>query len=107
MVLESAYQTRIIKLIKRVFPGAVVLKLDTSYRQGIPDLLILYGRRWAALEVKRSEKADEQPNQRYYQQMLDDMSFCAFIYPENEEEVIRDLQYAFRSTKRTRVSQSE
>jgi hypothetical protein len=47
------------------------------------------------LEVKASADAPEQPNQEYYVNSLDAMSFAAFIYPENEEEVLDDLQSAF------------
>jgi hypothetical protein len=100
---ESHYQARLIRRLKRVLPGCVVLKLDSGYLQGSPDLLILHGRDWAMLEVKASASEREQPNQRYYQQKYDEMSFCAFIYPENEEDVIRDLQQTFRVSRRSRV----
>jgi hypothetical protein len=103
-MLERTYQAQLKARIETLFPGCVVLKLDTADRQGIPDLLVLYRRRWATLEVKRSANAPEQPNQAYYQQLLDRMSYSAFIYPENEEEVLNDLQQAFRITKRTRIS---
>lgn len=96
-MLESTYQARLIKKLRRLFPGCVVLKNDTEYLQGIPDLLILWGRCWAALEVKPRANAPHQPNQDYYVDYLDDMSFAAFIYPENEEDVLSDLQSAFRS----------
>lgn len=91
-MLESEYQARLVKLLRRMFPGCLILKNDTNYLQGIPDLLILYGSRWAMLEVKAHREAPEQPNQQYYVDMLDGMSFCAFIYPEIEEEVLHDLQ---------------
>lgn len=78
-----------------MFPGCVILKNDSGYQQGFPDLTILFGDRWAVLEVKPSEKAKEQPNQRYHVEMLSAMSFAAFIYPENEEAVLDALQQAF------------
>jgi len=72
-----------------------VLKNNPKDIQGIPDLLILFGTRWAMLEVKMMASANVQPNQEYYVQLFDDMSFSAFIYPSNEEEVLNDLQHAF------------
>jgi hypothetical protein len=102
---ENQYQARLIKKIERMFPGCFVSKIET-YRQGIPDLLILWHKKWAVLEVKMSEDAVEQPNQRHYVERFDGMSFAAFIYPENEEEVLDALQQAFESPRRTRVSQS-
>lgn len=96
-MLESTYQSRLIKKLKRRFPGCLVLKNDTDYMQGIPDLLVLYRRRWAMLEVKASEDSEQQPNQDYYVDLLDDMSFAAFIFPENEEDVLSGLQQAFRA----------
>lgn len=94
-MLESKYQAGLIIRIRKRFPGCVILKLDTSYMQGVPDLLVLYGKAWAVLEVKTSVDSPEQPNQRYYVQQMDEMSFGAFIYPENEEEVLDALQQAF------------
>ncbi len=99
MMRESAYQSLLIKYLRVLFPGCLILKNDTDYIQGIPDLLVLYKNKWAMLEVKSSGRAPEQPNQDYYIELLDNMSFAAFIYPENEEEVLYELQKAFR-TKR-------
>lgn len=94
---ESQFQRELIKEIKETFPGCVVLKNDPNYIQGMPDLTILHGDRWAVLEVKRDKGARHQPNQDYYVGMLDDMSFSSFVYPENKEEVLHGLQQAFRS----------
>lgn len=79
-----------------MFPGCIVLKNDPNYLQGIPDLLILWGPRWAALEVKKSANSSHQPNQDYYVSIMNDMSFSRFIYPENKEEVLYELQQSFR-----------
>jgi hypothetical protein len=103
MVLERDYQQYLIRVLKELFPGCVVLKNDAEYMQGFPDLLILYGNKWAALEVKASRKAAQQPNQAYYVEQLDFMSFAAFIYPENEEEVLDALQLAFKSRRSSRL----
>jgi hypothetical protein len=103
-VAENKYQAKLIKKLKRLFPGCVVLKNDSSYIQGMLDLTLLYQDRWATLEVKDYEGAPERPNQRHYQQLMDDMSFSAFIYPENEEEVLAALQKAFSSRRPACVS---
>lgn len=78
------------------------MKMDASYQQGIPDLLILWGGYWAALEVKTSPSAYAHPNQDHFIDKLNEMSFAAYIYPENEEEVLNALQQAFESPRRTR-----
>ena len=95
--LERDFQRKLIQKLKARFPGCLVLKQDPDYLQGIPDLLILYRNKWAALECKRSANASHQPNQDYYVRMLDDMSFSRFIYPGNEEEVLDELQRSFQS----------
>jgi hypothetical protein len=89
-----------------MFPGCEILKNDAGYRQGILDLTILWGPFWAMLEVKASADARERPNQGYFVKKLSKMSFAAFIYPENEEEVLAALQEAFSSRRTTCVSQS-
>lgn len=89
---ENKYQAKLIKRIRSLLPGCIVVKNDPTYIQGIPDLIVLYGERWAALEVKASAKARHRPNQDYYIDALGEMSFANFIYPENEEEVLDALQ---------------
>ena len=101
MVLERDYQSRLIKKLRRLFPDAIILKNDSSYQQGIPDLSIFHGDRWAMLEVKpkrpRPGTDDFEPNQEWFIDILDRMSFCACIYPLNEREVLRDLQRSLAS----------
>ena len=93
-MLESEYQALLIEKLKELFPDCLVLKNDPNYIQGIPDLTVLYKDRWALLEVKASAKSKERPNQRYYVQKYAQMTFCSFIYPENEKEVLDALQSA-------------
>ena len=95
--LERDFQSKLIKDIKKEFDGCIVTKLDSSYIQGIPDLLILYKDKWATLECKKSATAKRQPNQLYYVGLMNDMSFSRFINPENQEEVLNDLKQAFES----------
>ena len=93
---ESEFQADLIKELKEEFPGCIILKNDPNYIQGIPDLLILYRYRWAALECKKKENASHQPNQDYYISKMDSMSFARFIYPENKEEILNELQRSLR-----------
>lgn len=104
MMTENRYQAKVVKKLKLMFPGCVIMKADSAYQQGIPDLIILYEEYWASLEVKASKEATSQPNQDYYIRHLNDMSYAAYIYPENEEEVLSALQQAFGSPGRARVS---
>jgi hypothetical protein len=101
--LERNFQAHLIKELKQLFSGCFVIKLDTSYIQGIPDLLVLYKKRWAALECKKSASARKQPNQEYYVGLMDKMSFSRFISPENKEEVLGDLYKTFKPRRRARV----
>ena len=96
-MLENKFQANLIKEIKNRFPGCIVMKNDSSYIQGIPDLLVLHKNKWASLEVKKSAKAKRQPNQEYYVDKMNDMSFSRFIYPSNKEEVLNELFETFES----------
>ena len=93
---ENAFQATLIKKLHAEFPGCEVMKLDANYKQGIPDLLILYKDRWAILECKKSAKASHQPNQDYYIQKASEMSYAAFVYPENKTEVLNELELALQ-----------
>ena len=97
MKSETAFQSELKGEIQRRFPGCVILYPDAQRTQGLPDLLILHNDKWAALECKRSASARKRPNQSYYQEMFNRMSFCRFIFPENKEAVLYDLQRAFES----------
>lgn len=95
MKRENAFQASLIKELKKIFPGCIVLKNDSGYMQGIPDLSVFYGLRWAMLECKKSAREVHQPNQDYLVEAANKMSFAAFIFPENKDEVIEALRKFF------------
>lgn len=107
MPRESKFQAELIKDLKKLFPGCVVLKNDADYIQGFPDLTILYKHMWAVLECKKSINEPYQPNQSYYIEMLDNMSFSSMICPENREEVLYELQRSFIPRRATRLSKCQ
>jgi hypothetical protein len=94
---ESKFQANLIKELKAKYPECVVMKNDATYIQGIPDLLILYNDKWAALECKKSKTAHKQPNQEYYVDKMNSMSFAKFINPENKEDILDELSQTFES----------
>jgi len=104
---ESSFQASLIKELEKIFEGCIVTKLDSSHIQGIPDLLILYKNKWATLECKRYSSASKQPNQDYYVDKMNKMSFSRFINPENKEEVLNELQSAFKSRRSARDTKSK
>lgn len=103
---ETQYERELKKRLKEEFPGCMILKNDPQKIQGIPDLIILFGKYWAALETKRHKSADRQPNQEYYVDMMKSMSYASFIHPENESDVIDELRKAFRLRRPPRISKS-
>ena len=96
MKRESEFQSTLKKELKEMFPGCIITKLDSGDIQGIPDLLILYKNKWATLENKRTAKATHRPNQDYYVDKMNKMSFSRFIYPENKETVLNELKEVFK-----------
>ena len=96
-MLENKFQSLLISELKERFPGCIVIKTDPDYIQGMPDLLILYGKHWAVLECKKSENAPHRPNQDYYISVMDQMSFGRFIWPENKENILNEIQRSFES----------
>lgn len=95
MATEAQFQSRFIKRLQREFPGSIVLKNDAGYQQGILDWTILFGPFWASLDIKARRSASRRPNQDYFVNKMNDMSYAAFVFPENEEEVIAALHTAF------------
>lgn len=104
---ESTFQAALIKEIKDRLPGCYVLKNDAGYLQGVPDLLILYKKKWGTLECKRSKDAKHRPNQDIHVARMNEMSFSSFIYPENKEEVLDEMVSTLRPGRKTRISRGE
>lgn len=94
-MLESNFQSKLIRDLKEEFPGCMILKNDPNYIQGVPDLTVLYKDKWATLECKKSVNAKKRPNQEYYVGKMDEMSFSRFVCPENKEDVMNELRKAF------------
>ena len=94
MARESAFQRALKRKIKAMFPEAIILKTDGE-PQGMTDLTVLLNKTWFSLECKASEKAPHRPNQDYYVDKMNDMSFASFIYPENKDEVLSRLRKKF------------
>lgn len=92
---ENEFQAELVRTLKQKFPGCIVLKNDPNYIQGIPDLTVFYNDKWAALECKKSAHEKKQPNQEYYINTMNEMSFASFVYPENVEEVLNELERSF------------
>jgi len=104
--LESGFKARVVKHIRvDLLPGCILTMGNSASQQGIPDVFIVYYDKWAMLEFKRAHNAEHQPNQDYFVDMLNDWSFAAFIYPENEEEILRELQQALQPRRKARVPQ--
>lgn len=105
-MLERHYQAKLIKKLRVMFEGCVVLKNDSGYMQGVPDLSIFYKDMWAMLEVKSKapEKPEDfEPNQEWHLERFNVLSFAACVFPENEKEVLNALQRSFASGRPARL----
>ena len=94
MKQEREFKPESKKRIEEMFPGCYIHEMGCA-TQGIPDTLILFEDKWALLEYKKSKDAKHRPNQDYYVNMFDSMGFSAFIYPENEHEILMELYEYF------------
>ena len=97
---ESKFQKKFLDKVRNLYPGCIIMKNDSGYIQGIPDWTILYKKRWALLEMKDHEGAPARPNQPYYVNKANDMSYSSFVYPENEDQVLDDLSKLFGKPKK-------
>ncbi len=101
---ESQFQSQLIGELKKRFPGCIVMKNDSGHNQGIPDLTVLYGGYYALLECKRDAHAPAQPNQEWYVDRVNEMGgFARFIFPENKEAVLYELEQSFEPRRQTLV----
>ena len=107
MSLESSLKADFIRKIRETFPDAIVLKNDANYLQGVPDILVLIGPRWVALEYKRHPTSAQQANQGYYVTLMNEMSYAAFVWPGNERDILDELQRAFKPRRAARISRTQ
>jgi hypothetical protein len=96
---RNGFQYQMRKRLEREFPGCIVLKNDPSWIGGIPDLLMVWGPHWAALETKAEPKSKRQPNQPFYVDKMDRMSYASFVSQDNVEEVIDEIHRSFGSRR--------
>lgn len=96
-MLENKFKQKLVGEIKKLLPGSIVVHLDPNEIQGIPDLLVLYGFKWAALEGKKSAKESHRPNQDYYVEKMNENGFARFIFPENKDAVLEEMKDYFSS----------
>ena len=92
---RGGFKEKLVKKLKSLYPGCIIISMDPQEHPGIPDLLILYNNKWVALETKRSKTAAHRPNQDWYVAKMKDMSYAAFIFPENEEAVLNEIRQTF------------
>lgn len=102
-MLENRFKTMLVRELRCLFPGCIIIHSDPNEIQGIPDLIILYEDKWAALEGKKNANSSHRPNQDYYVEKMNEMSYAAFIYPENKEKILNELQQTFEPRRTTRV----
>ena len=97
---ESKFQKKFLDKVRERYPGCMILKNDPCYIQGIQDWTVLYKKRWALLEMKDYEGAPVRPNQPYYVDKANSMSYSSFVYPENEDQVLQELTKVFGKPKK-------
>ena len=89
---ESEFQKKFLDDVRDIFPDALILKNDSSYKQGIPDWSVIVGQKAALLEIKIEKDAHKQPNQKYYiNERNNKGGFGRFVYPENKNEVMVEM----------------
>lgn len=102
---RGGFKAALIKELERLFPGCVIIHQDPNRtHQGIPDLLVLYGDTWIMLETKAATGSARQANQEYWVDFYNQMSYAAFVSPENVEDVLDAIQLAFSPRRKARAS---
>lgn len=98
-MLESQFKRHVKCSIRDRFPNLDLDFIDTNaYNfRSMTDLVVLGPEVWAALEFKRSEDSPHQPNQDYHISRLNKKGYASFVFPENLEEVLDELEVLFSS----------
>ena len=110
--LEADYKPKLMGRIATRFAPLHVVRFqhndpNAPASQGIPDLTVYIDDLWFLLEVKRSEKSKKRPNQDYYINLYGSVTFCAVIFPENEEEVLDAMERSLEARGQARLSRGQ
>lgn len=96
-MLESGFKRELKREIQKIF-GSDNIDFLVTLENSKPDLYILYGNKWAAIETKKTKDASKRPNQEYHVNRLNNNSFARFCNPSNKKEVLDDLEKYFRGS---------
>ena len=98
-MLESEFKKYTKNRIIDRFPNLDldIIDINAYNFRSMSDLVILGPEVWAALEFKRSKDSSHRPNQDYHIARLNKKGYATFVYPENLEEVLDELEVLFSS----------
>lgn len=97
MKKESSFKSSLYKEIRERFPGSEVVINDAGYVQGFPDATVyLPNGRYFLLEGKRECNSSRQPNQEYYVERSPLSNNACFVYPENKEKIMEELERRYK-----------
>lgn len=88
---EAVLQGKIVKYLKSM--GCYVIKTTPGpgVPVGCPDIIFLKDGFWGGLEVKASKTSRFQPLQKQTIELLDNMSWCKPVFPENWDAIKLEL----------------
>lgn len=91
MIKESAFQPKVIKWLKE--QGCYVIKNSavSGVPTGCPDIVFFKEGFYGFIECKRTKKSPFQPLQKETLAKLDAWSWAKAVYPENWEEIQKEL----------------
>jgi len=98
---EGKFKAKLIEKLEERYPDFIITKLEADLKNGIPDIVILGDKkRWATLEAKKNKEEVTKPRrnkkaQDYYVSKMGKMGYSSYVYPENEEEVLSELEDYF------------
>lgn len=100
--LETKFQANLKSKINKTYgkDKCYIHKTECNDYQGIPDLCVTYRGKAAYLECKRSATASHRPNQDYrVKKINEDGGFARVVYPENEDEVLKEMEEYFNGVE--------
>lgn len=104
-MLERTFKKRFREKLIAMKPDIEIFEPNPTQRRSSPDMLLFDGipdeenpiQVWAALEFKASKNSSHRPNQDYRVSRLSKKGYASFVYPENEMEVLDELEKLFPS----------
>lgn len=90
---EGKLKTEVVKWLRAKGCFVWICKQDSTTQKGVADLFFCIEGMYGFLELKATKNSPRRPGQEAFIKKMDEWSYARMVYPENWNEVKKELEY--------------